>query len=44
MSGLHAIVQEVRAGGRIEVLIDFLGGATKAKLRLDEVELIEAAE
>lgn len=42
--GLHAVVQKVQSGGRIEVLIDFLGGATKAKLKLDEVDLLEAAE
>jgi transcription antitermination factor NusG len=44
MTGLHAIVQKVQAGGRIEVLINFLGGVTKAKMRLDEVDLLEAAE
>jgi hypothetical protein len=44
MTGLHAIVQKVQAGGRIEVLINFLGGVTRAKLRLDEVDLLEAAE
>jgi transcription antitermination factor NusG len=44
MRGLHAIVQKVQAGGRIEVLINFLGGVTKARMKLDEVELLEAAE
>ncbi|MDG2570632.1 transcription termination/antitermination NusG family protein [Vibrio parahaemolyticus] len=44
MTGLHAIVQKVQSGGRIEVLIEFLGGVTRAKLKLDEVELLEAAE
>jgi len=44
MTGLQAVVQKVQSGGRIEVLIDFLGGVTKAKLKLDEVDLLEAAE
>ncbi|MFC4172657.1 transcription termination/antitermination protein NusG [Microvirga sp. GCM10011540] len=44
MTGLQAIVQRVQSGGRIEVLLEFLGGVTKAKLKLDEVDLLEAAE
>jgi transcriptional antiterminator RfaH len=44
MAGLHAVVQKVQSGGRIEVLIDFLGDVTRAKLKLDEIDLIEAAE
>lgn len=44
MTGLQAVVQRVQSGGRIEVLLEFLGGVTKARLKLDEVDLLEAAE
>jgi transcription antitermination factor NusG len=44
MTGLKAVVQKVQSGGRIEVLINFLGGLTTEKLKLNEVDLLEVAE
>ena len=37
------VLQKVQSGGRIELLIEFLGGAMTVKLKPDEVDLLEAA-
>lgn len=44
MAGMMAVVSEVQSSGRIEVLLEFLGGLTPAKLAANEVEILEAAE
>lgn len=42
LSGMQAVVEQVRSSGQIMVLIDFLGGKTRATVRLQDIELSAA--